>query len=164
MPGAAQIVVDGFKGRRVAILGLARSGRAAARALTAGGAQILAWDDDPAVRERLAAEIPIGDPAQENWRDIAALVLSPGIPHSYPEPHPVALRAREAGAEVIGDIELLGRAQPAARYVGITGTNGKSTTTALIGHILTAALRRVEIGGNLGTPALSLAPLDGDGA
>ena len=73
------------------------------------------------------------------------------------------VRAREAGVEIIGDIELLGRAQPAARYVGITGTNGKSTTTALIGHILGQAGRRVEIGGNLGTPALSLAPLGADG-
>ncbi|MFI4948215.1 MAG: UDP-N-acetylmuramoyl-L-alanine--D-glutamate ligase [Alphaproteobacteria bacterium] len=163
MPGAAQIVVDSFKGRRVAVLGLARSGRAAARALTAGGAQILAWDDDPAVREALAAEIPLCDPAQEDWRDIAALVLSPGIPQSYPEPHPAVLRAREAGAEIIGDIELLGRAQPEARYVGITGTNGKSTTTALVGHILAAAGRRVETGGNLGTASLSLAPLDSAG-
>ncbi len=163
MPGAAQIVVDSFKGRRVAVLGLARSGRAAARALTAGGAQILAWDDDPAVREALAAEIPLCDPAQQDWRDIAALVLSPGIPQSYPEPHPAVLRAREAGAEIIGDIELLGRAQPEARYVGITGTNGKSTTTALVGHILAAAGRRVETGGNLGTASLSLAPLDSAG-
>src|SRR5229473_1749685 len=116
------IVVDSFAGRRIAVLGLARSGRAAAHALAAGGATVLAWDDDPAV-----------------------------------------LRAREAGSEIIGDIELLGRAQPDAFYVGITGTNGKSTTTALIGHILAAARRRVEIGGNLGTPALSLAPLGRDG-
>src|SRR5579863_2298426 len=117
MPALPHIVVDRFKGRRVAVLGLARSGRAAVRALAAGGAQILAWDDDPAVRETLAAEIPFCDPAQEDWRDIAALVLSPGIPHSYPEPHAGVLRAREAKAEIIGDIELLGRAQPEARYV-----------------------------------------------
>src|SRR6266571_4394180 len=157
------IVVDTFAGRRVAVLGLARSGRAAAQALAAGGATVLAWDDNPAVREAVAGEIPLSDPAQADWREIPALVLSPGIPHSYPEPHPAVLRAREAGAEIIGDIELLGRAQPDASYVGITGTNGKSTTTALIGHILGAAGRRVEIGGNLGTPALSLAPLGRDG-
>jgi UDP-N-acetylmuramoylalanine--D-glutamate ligase len=163
MPGAAHIVVDFYKGRRVAVLGLARSGRAAARALKAGGAQILAWDDDPAVRGSLADEIALCDPAQADWRDIAALVLSPGIPHTYPEPHPAVLRAREAGAEIIGDIELLGRARPAASYVGITGTNGKSTTTALIGHILAVAGRRVETGGNLGTAALSLAPLGSEG-
>jgi UDP-N-acetylmuramoylalanine--D-glutamate ligase len=163
MPSAPHIVVDSFAGRRIAVLGLARSGRAAVRALAAGGAQILAWDDDPAVRDRLAAEMPISDLGAADWRQIPALVLSPGIPHRYPEPHPAVLRAREAGSEIIGDIELLGRAQPDARYVGITGTNGKSTTTALIGHILTAARRRVEIGGNLGTPALSLAPLGGEG-
>jgi UDP-N-acetylmuramoylalanine--D-glutamate ligase len=163
MPIAPHIVVDSFAGRRVAVLGLARSGRAAVRALAAGGAQILAWDDDPAVRASLAAEMPLCDLAAADWRQIPALVLSPGIPHRYPEPHPAVLRARAAGSEIIGDIELLGRARPDARYVGITGTNGKSTTTALIGHILTAARRRVEIGGNLGTPALSLAPLGGEG-
>src|SRR5712691_961974 len=157
------ITVDSFAGRRVAVLGLARSGRAAAQALAAGGATVLAWDDNPAVRDAVAAEIPLCDPAQADWREIPALVLSPGIPHSYPAPHPAVLRAREAGVAIIGDIELLGRAQPNARYVGITGTNGKSTTTALIGHILAAAGRRVEIGGNLGTAALSLAPLGGDG-
>src|SRR5216684_555384 len=157
------IVVDSFAGRRIAVLGLARSGRAAAHALAAGGATVLAWDDDPAVRDSLAAEIALTDLAPADWRQIPALVLSPGIPRTYPEPHPAVLRAREAGSEIIGDIELLGRAQPDAFYVGITGTNGKSTTTALIGHILAAARRRVEIGGNLGTPALSLAPLGRDG-
>jgi len=163
MPVTPHIVVDSFAGRRVAILGLARSGLAAARALAAGGAQILAWDDNPAVRDSLAGEIPLCDLAEADWRQIGALVLSPGIPHSHPEPHPAVLCAREAGSEIIGDIELLGRAQPDARYVGITGTNGKSTTTALIGHILAAAGQRVEIGGNLGTAALALAPLGRDG-
>ncbi len=157
------IVVDGFAGRRVAVLGLARSGRAAARSLAAGGAEVLAWDDNAKVREALSGEIPLCDLAAADWRDVAALVLSPGIPHSFPAPHPAVLRARAAGAEIIGDIELLGRTQPTARYVGITGTNGKSTTTALIGHILAAAGRRIEVGGNLGTPALSFAPLDADG-
>ena len=153
------IVVGGFEGRRVAVLGLAKSGRAAAHSLAAGGTEVLAWDDNPAVREAVASEIPLHDLAAVDWRDIPALVLSPGIPLSFPEPHPVVLRAGAAGAEIIGDIELLGRAQSAARYVGITGTNGKSTTTALSGHILAAAGRRIEVGGNLGTPALTLAPL-----
>ena len=127
------IVVGGFEGRRVAVLGLAKSGRAAAHSLAAGGTEVLAWDDNPAVREAVASELPLHDLAAVDWRDIPALVLSPGIPLSFPEPHPVVLRAGAAGAEIIGDIELLGRAQPAARYVGITGTNGKSTTTALSG-------------------------------
>jgi UDP-N-acetylmuramoylalanine--D-glutamate ligase len=157
------IVVDDFRGRPVGVLGLAKSGRAAAQALAAGGAEVLAWDDNAAVRDALSAALPLHDLTTADWRDIPALILSPGIPHSFPEPHPAVVRARDAGAEIIGDIELLGRAQPDARYVGITGTNGKSTTTALIGHILAVAEKRVEIGGNLGTPALSLAPLGRDG-
>jgi UDP-N-acetylmuramoylalanine--D-glutamate ligase len=161
------IVVGGFRGKRVAVLGLARSGRETARALREGGAEVLAWDDSAKVRETAAAEMPAGaplcDPAKIDWGGVAALVPSPGIPLGFPEPHPAVLRARAAGAEIVGDIELLGRTQQGARYVGITGTNGKSTTTALIGHILGECGRRVEIGGNLGPPALSLAPLDADG-
>ena len=157
------IVVDSFRGRPVGVLGLAKSGRAAIDALAAGGAKVLAWDDNAKVRESLATELPLQDLTAADWRNIPALVLSPGIPHSFPEPHPAVFRAREAGAEIVGDLELLGRAQPDARYVGITGTNGKSTTTALIGHILASAGRPVEVGGNLGTPALSFAPLGRDG-
>ena len=145
------------------MLGLARSGRAAVHSLAAGGAEVAAWDDNPAVRDTVGTEFPLCDLTALDWRDVAVLVLSPGIPHSFPEPHPAVARARDAGVEIIGDIELLGRAQPQAIYVGITGTNGKSTTTALIGHILAAAGRRVQIGGNLGTAALSLAPLGADG-
>ena len=130
------IVVDSFAGKRVAVLGLARSGRAAVRSLAAGAAEVLAWDDNPSVREAVGAEFPLCDPSGIDWRGVAALVLSPGIPHSFPEPHPAVTQARDAGVEIIGDIELLGRAQPTRSYVGITGTNGKSTTTALIGHIL----------------------------
>jgi UDP-N-acetylmuramoylalanine--D-glutamate ligase len=157
------IVVPGFEGRKVAVLGLARSGRAAAASLAAGGAEVLAWDDNEKTRSAVAGEIPLRDPAQIDWREIAALVLSPGIPHSFPAPHPAVTRARAAGVPITGDIELLGRAQPSARYIGITGTNGKSTTTALIGHILATAGKSVEIGGNLGPPALGLAPLGADG-
>ena len=157
------IVVDSFRGRPVGVLGLAKSGRAAAQALAAGGAEVLAWDDNPKVREALGSELPLHDLTTADWRNIPALVMSPGIPHSFPEPHPAVMRAREAGAEIIGDLELLGRAQPDARYIGITGTNGKSTTTALIGHILAAAGKRIEVGGNLGTPTLSFAPLGRDG-
>src|SRR5436305_4200954 len=157
------IVVDSFRGRPLCVLGLANSGRAAIAAVAAGGAKVLAWDDNAKVRESLATDLPLHDLTAADWRNIPALVLSPGIPHSFPEPHPAVLRAREAGAEIVGDLELLGRAQPDARYVGITGTNGKSTTTALIGHILAAARERVEVGGNLGTPALSFAPLGRDG-
>jgi UDP-N-acetylmuramoylalanine--D-glutamate ligase len=162
------IAVPGFERRKVAVLGLARSGLAAAKALAAGGAEVLAWDDSEKTRAAAAsevgAEISLCDPAQIQWRQIAALMLSPGIPHSFPKPHPAVNAARGAGVEILGDIELLGRAQPEARYIGITGTNGKSTTTALIGHILAAAGKTVAIGGNLGPPALGLAPLGADGA
>jgi len=157
------IVVPGFAGRKVAVLGLARSGLAAAKALAAGGAEVLAWDDSEKTRSGIAAELPLRDLTKIDWRGIAALVLSPGIPHGFPQPHPAVLGARAAGVPIIGDIELLGRAEPEARYIGITGTNGKSTTTALIGHILATAGKAVEIGGNLGPPALGLKPLGASG-
>ena len=157
------IAVPGFKDRQVAVLGLARSGRAAAAALKAGGAEVLAWDDSDTTRAAVAGEINLRDPAQVDWHRVAALMLSPGIPHSFPAPHPAVVAARQAGTEILGDIELLGRAQPLARTIGITVTNGKSTTTALIGHILAEAGKQVEIGGNLGPPALGLAALGPDG-
>ena len=158
------VVVRLFAGRRVAVLGLAKSGRTAAEALLAGGANVVAWDDNPKVREALAGTLRLENLAEANCSGIGALVLSPGIPHSFPEPHPAVLRARATGVPIVGDLELLYRAQPEARYLGITGTNGKSTTTALIGHILQEAGRTAEVGGNLGTPALALAPLGRDGA
>jgi UDP-N-acetylmuramoylalanine--D-glutamate ligase len=158
------IEVTSFRGEQVAVMGLARSGLAAARALQRGGARVLAWDDAPARREEAAAQgVPIVDLAASDLAGVKALVLSPGIPHTYPKPHPVAARARGAGAAIIGDIELLGRSCQLAHYVGVTGTNGKSTTTALIGHILASAGRKVAVGGNLGTPALALAALGVDG-
>src|SRR5262249_46588003 len=147
----------------VGVLGLGKSGLVAAQALAAGSARVLAWDDDAKKRDAAAAAgVPIVDLTRADLAGVSALVLSPGIPHTHPKPHPVAARARAAGAEIIGDIELLARTQRAAGYVGITGTNGKSTTTALIGHILASAGKRVAVGGNLGTPALSLDALGAD--
>src|ERR1043165_7984909 len=105
------IVVDVYKGRRVAVLGLAKSGLASARSLLAGGAELCAWDDNPKTREAVSGEFALVDLADADWQGTAALVLSPGIPHSCPEPHPAVIRAREAGVEILGDIELLGRAQ-----------------------------------------------------
>jgi UDP-N-acetylmuramoylalanine--D-glutamate ligase len=158
------ITVQGFKGETVAVMGLARSGLAAAEALMAGGAQVLAWDDAPGRRDTAQRRgIPLAELAATRFGGVKALVLSPGIPHSYPKPNAAAAAARAAGTPIIGDIELLARSVPEARYVGVTGTNGKSTTTALIAHILAASGRRVEVGGNLGMPALSLARLDADG-
>jgi UDP-N-acetylmuramoylalanine--D-glutamate ligase len=153
-----------YKGIPVGVLGLGKSGLVAAQALTHGGAAVMAWDDNEAKREAAAASgVSIVDLRSADLGAMPSLVLSPGIPHTHPKPHPVVARAREAGAEIIGDIELLARTQRDAFYIGITGTNGKSTTTALIGHILARAGRKVAIGGNLGTPALSLDPLGSDG-
>jgi UDP-N-acetylmuramoylalanine--D-glutamate ligase len=151
-------------GLPIAVLGLGKSGLSAARALMAGGAEVWAWDDNEDRRATArAAGVPLVDLHTCNWRQPRSLVISPGIPHTYPAPHPVAVLAKSHGCEIIGDIELLGRAQRNARYIGITGTNGKSTTTALIAHILASAGRTVAVGGNLGFPALDLAPLEADG-
>lgn len=159
------IDLSSFAGKPVAVMGLARSGLAAARALATGGAELRAWDDGEAGRDAAAkAGLPLADLAlAETWGGVETLVLSPGIPHTFPKPHPAARRAREAGAEIIGDIELLIRSGAPARYVGITGTNGKSTTTALIAHILRQAGKTVEVGGNLGRPVTQFAMLDRDG-
>ncbi len=158
------IELKSFKGVTVAVFGLARSGLAAAEALHSGGAYVWAWDDSEDRRQAAGARgIPLVDLYQQDLGTVRILVLSPGIPLHHPKPHPIVLRARSAGCEIIGDIDLLGRVQKAARYVGITGTNGKSTTTALIGHILTRSGRPTEVGGNLGIPVLSLESLDQNG-
>jgi UDP-N-acetylmuramoylalanine--D-glutamate ligase len=160
----AMIPVESFKGETVAVMGLARSGLAAAEALMAGGARVLAWDDAPGRRDAaMKRGIPLADLAATPFAPVKALVLSPGIPHTWPKPNPIAAAAKAAATPIIGDIELLARAVPEARYVGVTGTNGKSTTTALIAHILGAVGHAVQVGGNLGVPALNLARLGGDG-
>ena len=107
--------------------------------------------------------VPLADLAATRFGGVKALVLSPGIPHTWPEPHPVAAAASAAGTRSSATSSCWPRAVPEARYVGVTGTNGKSTTTALIGHILAAAGRKVAVGGNLGTAALTLARLGADG-
>lgn len=151
-------------GRTIAVLGLGRSGFATVDALQRGGARVLAWDDAEQQRAGLA---PLGvtpaDPAGWDWSQIAMLILSPGIPFTHPRPHAMVLAAQAAGVPVIGDVELLGRAQPQTRYAGITGTNGKSTTTALTAHLLQAAGVPMQVGGNLGTAVLTLAPQDASG-
>jgi UDP-N-acetylmuramoylalanine--D-glutamate ligase len=150
------IAARAFEGKTVGVFGLARSGVAAARALKAGGAQVYAWDDKEAARH--AVEGALVSPWQEWPREkLAALVLSPGVPLTHPEPHPVVSRAKQAGVEVIGDIELFAR-EVRAPTVAITGTNGKSTTTALIGHVLAACGYDAQVGGNIGKAALELSP------
>lgn len=139
----------------MAVFGLGRSGLSAVRALAAGGAEVLVWDDDP--NRRLdAAKLgaATAPPTEAAWQGIAALVLSPGVPLSHPRPHPVVGLANRLGAEILGDVELFARGRPVAAVAAITGTNGKSTTTSLLAHILSASGRRVEAGANLGRPVL----------
>ena len=159
------IQVDHYRGKTVAVYGLARSGISAARSLIAGGANVLGWDDNVAARDQGAkAGIEIKDLHDADWRNIAALVLSPGVALTHPRPHEFVVQAKEARTEIIGDVELFFRAirsgvhDPAPKIVCITGTNGKSTTTALIGHILKRLGFDAETGGNIGRPLLDLDP------
>jgi UDP-N-acetylmuramoylalanine--D-glutamate ligase len=157
------IPVPGFEGRRVAVFGLGRSGITAARALQAGGAIPVLWDDGEAGRAQAKGEgFTVEDLAAADWSDFAALVLSPGAPLTHPRPHWTVDLARAAGVPVLGDIELFARALAARpqdqrpRVVAITGTNGKSTTTALIGWVLKSAGLTVHVGGNIGVGVLAL--------
>jgi len=153
-----------LKGSSFVVLGLARSGLATVRALKAAGVECVAWDDNAPSREQAARMgATLVEPAAIDWSRIAALIISPGIPNRLPAPHPVAAAARAAGKPILCDVELLFRAEPSARFVAITGTNGKSTTTALIGHILETAGVRCEVGGNIGRGALDLASLGAGG-
>jgi UDP-N-acetylmuramoylalanine--D-glutamate ligase len=156
-----------FRGSRFAILGLGRNGLPAARSLRAMGAETVLWDDGAAAREAATAEgFTVADLREGDFA-FAALVLSPGIPHALPAPHPVAARAIAAGVPILSDAELLfqavRRSGGQARFAGVTGTNGKSTTTALLAHILAAAGIPVAAGGNLGTAALALPLLPDNG-
>lgn len=157
------IPVTSFKNRTVAVFGLGASGLATAAALKAGGAHPI-LDDDTAARraEAQAQGYDVRSLRDIDWNGVAALVLSPGVPLTHPAPHWSVGLARNAAVEVIGDIELFARErrlmQPDSPFIAITGTNGKSTTTALIAHVLQAAGRDVQLGGNFGTAILSLAP------
>ena len=167
------IPVSGFEGSRVAVLGLGRTGLSAARALRAGGAQVLAWDDNPDARSTAEDEgFAITDLSRRDaFEDVACLVVSPGIPHLYPAPNKVVAAAMRAGVPVDNDIGLffrsLGSSDWAAhdtppRVVAVTGSNGKSTTSALIHHILTEAGREAQLAGNIGRGVLDIDP-PGDG-
>ncbi|WP_332640108.1 UDP-N-acetylmuramoyl-L-alanine--D-glutamate ligase [Brevundimonas sp.] len=163
------IPVPGFEGRRIAVFGLGRSGLTAARALKAGGALPVLWDDSVSSRMQAEAEgFAVEDLTAADWSGFAALVLSPGAPLTHPKPHWTVDKAKAAGVEVIGDIELFARAIAALpeaarpKVVAITGTNGKSTTTALIGWVLKQAGLTVHVGGNIGIGVLALpAPTPG---
>jgi len=163
------IPVQGVQNQTIAVLGLGRSGRATAAALAAGGARVVVWDDGADIREQAAADgLHVLDLTREqNWDGISALITSPGIPHLYPAPHPVIACAYAMGVPVDNDIGLFFRSfatpewerfDSTPRVIAVTGSNGKSTTTALIHHILKEAGRPTQIGGNIGTGVLSLEP------
>ncbi|ODR97721.1 UDP-N-acetylmuramoylalanine--D-glutamate ligase [Methyloceanibacter superfactus] len=161
------IPVTIFAGCDVAVVGLGLSGLATARALESGGATVVVWDDTDAARaEAAAAGLTVADLASADFTSFAALVLAPGIPLTHPEPHWSVVKARAAGIEVVGDVELFFRARAKAdtkaKVVVITGTNGKSTTTALTAHLLSASGKRVALGGNIGTAVLDLEPFADD--
>jgi UDP-N-acetylmuramoylalanine--D-glutamate ligase len=157
------IEVAVFAGKTIAVFGLGAAGLASCRALAAGGAKVAAWDDSAPGREAAsAAGVALEDLSRADWRRFAALVLAPGVPLTHPQPHWVVREAQTAGVEIIGDVELFCRqraaACPQAPFAAITGTNGKSTTTALLAHLMSAAGRDAQMGGNIGTPILALAP------
>ncbi|MGH6924550.1 MAG: Mur ligase family protein, partial [Propylenella sp.] len=150
-----------LQGRSIGVFGLARSGLATIAAARAGdAAEIFVWDDKEEARGA-AAELggmPL-TPPEWPWDRLDSLVLSPGVPLTHPKPHPIVALARRAEVEIVSDIELLWREGTGrARFVGITGTNGKSTTAALIGHVLDAGGLAVSVGGNIGRAALDLEP------
>ena len=160
------IPVTTFAGKKVAVFGLGGSGLVSASALLAGGADVVAFDDDAqSVAKANAAGIPTADLRELDWSKIAALVLAPGVPLTHPSPHWSVELARKAAVEVIGDIELFCRERrrlaPGAPFVAITGTNGKSTTTALVAHLAASAGLDAQLGGNIGTAILSLEPPPG---
>ncbi|MEM0898775.1 MAG: UDP-N-acetylmuramoyl-L-alanine--D-glutamate ligase [Pseudomonadota bacterium] len=156
------IALSCMAGRNVALFGLGGSGIVTARALMDGGATLTCFDDNPNTVAKAAADgIPTADLRALNWSELDALVLAPGVPLTHPKPHWSADLANAAGVEIIGDVELFCRQRavtaPSSPLVAITGTNGKSTTTALIAHVLQSAGKTVAMGGNIGVPVLRLA-------
>lgn len=158
------IVSPAFTGKRYAVLGLARSGQAVVASLVASGAHVMAWDSRDEPRQGLCewidcGKVELADPVTADLSGYNGVIVSPGIPLNH---HPIAEAAQRAGVPVIGDIELFALARPTLpehRVVGITGTNGKSTTTSLVHHILSVAGVPARVGGNIGVPILSTDPL-----
>ncbi len=153
-----------FQNKDVAVFGLGKSGFATAKRLHEGKARVSVWDDNEDRRsEAEKLGLDIRDFVHSDWTGSDFLVLSPGVPLTHPKPHPVAVKAKSTSTEIIGDIEIFLQEKSAGTIVGITGTNGKSTTTALIDHMLTVNNRRAEQGGNIGTPVMDLPDFDADG-
>lgn len=161
------ILVPGIEKRKIGVYGLGATGLATCEALSASGAEVYCWDEKEDAREKTAnTRYAAEHPKQWPWEDLRSLALSPGVPLTHPAPHPIVKKAHHAGVEVIGDIEFFARAVNALpqkerpRVVAITGSNGKSTTTALIGHVLKECGRDAIVGGNIGRPVLQLPPIE----
>lgn len=161
---APKIASEYAKGRSILVVGLGTNGLCTARSLLAGGATVFGWDDNPK-QITIASQFDIIPWIDEKkaWQELKALVLSPGVPVIWPAPHPLVAKAWEYGTPIICDLDLLYWAAPHANYIGISGSNGKSTTTSLTYHILQNAGLNVAVGGNLGLPALALPQLDQTG-
>ena len=162
------IPARGFQGTKVAVFGLGRTGLTAARSLKAGGAEAVLWDESPDARARALAEgFTVADLAASDWSDYQALLLSPGVPLTHPKPHWTVDKAKAAGVEIVGDIEVFARTVNTApshkrpKVAAITGSNGKSTTTALLGHVCARAGKDARVGGNIGVGVLDLDDMHG---
>ncbi|MGF1543068.1 MAG: UDP-N-acetylmuramoyl-L-alanine--D-glutamate ligase [Parvularculaceae bacterium] len=173
------IRIPGIEKQKIAVYGLGATGLAACEALVASGAEVFSWDEAPSARAKTKnTKFAAGQPKDWPWDELASLVLSPGVPLTHPKPHVIVRKARQERVEIVGDVELFaravrgfeatGRATPNGkaparpRGVAITGSNGKSTTTALVGHVLKEAGKRVHVGGNIGLPILALPELTAD--
>ena len=157
------IPITVFAGQQVAVFGLGKSGLLSAHALVKGGAEVIAYDDnEKSVAEAKAAGIKTQNLRELDWSQVSALVLAPGVPLTHPEPHWSAKLAHKAKVEIVGDIELFCRERAKSGsqcpLVAVTGTNGKSTTTALIAHLIKTVGRDAQMGGNIGVPVLALEP------
>ncbi len=153
-----------YENKHVAVLGLGKSGLATARRLADGHARVFVWDDQESSRKTASScGLDVINYANDAWAGVETIVLSPGIPLTHPKPHPIVEYANANHARVVGDIEIFLAEKTAGKIIGITGTNGKSTTTALIHHILNFAGREVALGGNIGTPVMDLPQLSDAG-
>lgn len=159
------IVLPDLQNKKAAVFGLGATGLATADALVASGAHVFTWDENPAARERTANTACAAEhPKNWPWAELQFLALSPGVPLYFPKPHAIVRKARASGVRILGDVELFAMAlddlteQERPRVIAVTGSNGKSTTTALIAHILSETGADVAMGGNIGNPALALQP------
>ena len=163
------IPVQGVSGKTIAVLGLGRSGLATVTALQAGGADVLVWDDSPTAADKANdADATLRDLTKQGaFEGVDALITSPGIPHLYPAPHPAIARAMAEGCPVDNDIGLFFRSfatgewdnfETMPKVIAVTGSNGKSTTSALIHHILEEAGRPTQLAGNIGRGVLDIDP------